>query len=428
VKGDQYIVSFCDHAPPGALRVEQLRSVALGHSLSCLLEAAGAQVERQRQIADVGREFGKPSAAYLAYADGLDPALAGEKSDHFVGRMGGLYDSGKCDTGPADSLFARFSNGEPEANTVWRLIRGWMLGGQNETLSRLGVCFQRALFYSELTPQTRPLLGLVRAQGLHNGSERAASECRSTDESTAQSMNGYAPSIRSIYELAIWRSVMIDSPGAVFIRVAADEQYGHLEEYLRALVPGAGTYPSTIAYKSSSADGNGGISRDSDLAVDDLLDTLAAREELRALVREGRPFCGARDLAAMVLLGAALGKAPDERFEVSEPRLLWADVNPGWILAQAWSRACATAHDGDPVGTLSEGRHHFREGQELRPLLDRAVETLDVLEFLQFLVQTGTSYLNEAADQSSEPVRALLGAGLEALGLVGPAGSLKAVR
>jgi tRNA synthetases class I (R) len=428
VTDDTYIVNFCDCAPAGALRIDQLRSVALGHAMSCLLETTGAHVERQRQIADIGREFGKTSAAYLTYANGLDPAATGEKSDHFVGRMCGLYDKEERGHDLADSLFARFSSGEQEASTVWRLIRGWTLSGQNETLSRLGVCFQRVLFYSELAPQTKPLLRLARAQGLYRP-EWVAFECRAADESTTQSgMNGYALSVRCLYELTIWRSVMIEFPGAVFVRVTGDEQHEDLEEHLHALVPGAPAYPSTIVYKSSLADCNAGISGDSGPAVDDLLDTLATREELRALVGEGRPLCSAHDLAAMVLLGAALGKAPDERFEVSERHLLWADVNPGWILAQAWARACATAHDGDSVAMLSKGRRRFLTSKELRPLVDRAVETLDVLELLEFLVQIATSYLNGATDQtSSEQVCALLGAGLQALGLVGPAGSLKGV-
>jgi hypothetical protein len=329
----------------------------------------------------------------------------------------------------ADLLLVRLSSGEQEARTVWQLIRGWTLSGQNETLSRLGVGFRRALFYSELTQQTEPLLGLARAQGLFDDSECVAPGCRSADKATPQpGMSSYTSPAGRLYELTIWRSTMIEFPGAVFIRVTDDEQHEHLEEHLRALVPGAHAYPSAIVYKSSSADWNEGTSS-SELAIDDLLDTLATREELRALASEERPSCSAHDLATTVLLGAALGKALNERFEVSERHQLWADVNPGWILAQAWAKVCATADDGDSVAMPPEGRHsRFLESKELRPLIDRAVETLDVLELLQFLVRIGTAYLKGVTDQAvSKDVCSLLGTGLEALGLVRPAGSLKGV-
>jgi tRNA synthetase class I (R) len=428
VNSDTYIVNFCERATAGALRVDQLRSVALGHALSCLLEAAGAHVERQRQIADVGCEFCKASAAYLAYADSLDPAAAGEKSDHFVGRMCGLYDKEQYGE-LADLLFVRFTSGEKEARTVWQVIRGWTLSGQNETLSRLGVCFQRTLFYSELTQQTEPLLALARTQGLLDSSECVTSGCRSADESTPRpGMSSYTSSVSRLYELTIWRSTMIEFPGAVFIRVTDDQQHEHLEEHLRALVPGAHAYPSAILYNSSSADRNEGASS-SGLAIDDLLDTLATREELRALTNEERPSCSARDLATTVLLGGALGKSLNGRFEVSERHLLWTDVNPGWILAQAWAKVCATADDGDSFAMLPERRHSwFHASKELRPLIDRAVETLDVLELLHFLVRVGGSYLEGVtAETVSKDVCSLLGTGLEALGLVRPAGSLKGV-
>jgi hypothetical protein len=420
VTSDTYIVTFCEHVPAGALRGDQLRSIALGHALSCLLETTGANVARQRPIPDVGRAFGEASAAYLAQPDGLDPAAAGEKSDHFVGRLCALYD--KEPRGElAELLLVRLGRGEPEARTVWRLIRGWTLSGQNETLGRLGVCFQRALFYSELTEQAEPLLRLGRAHGLFDGAECAASTPR-------PGIARYRTATAQLYEVTIWRSIMIEFPGAVHIRVTDDEQHEHLEQHLRALVPGARAYPSAIVYKRSPATSHEETGR-SEASIDGLLDTLATREALRELANDERPSCSIHDLATTVLLGAALGKALDERFAVSEPQLC-TDANPGWILAQAWVKVCATAEDGASVTASPEERHSWRlASNELRSLIDRAVETLNVAELLQFLVRISVSYLKGVTDQAaSNDTGALLGTGLAALGLVRPAVDLEGVR
>jgi hypothetical protein len=424
VTSDTYIVTFCEQVPAGALRVDQLRGIALGHALACLLEATGANVARQRPIPDIDGSFGKASAAYLAQPDGLDPAATGEKSDHFVGRLSTLYDK-EARGDVAELLLVRLGRGEQEARTVWRLIRGWTLSGQNETLGRLGVCFQRALFYSELAQQAEPLLRLGRAHGLFDGAECAVSPDGATPRPGIAS---YPSATAQLYEVTAWRSIMIEFPGALHIRVTDDEQHDHLEQHLRALVPGARAYPSAIVYKRSSATSHEATGR-SEPSIDDLLDALATRKPVRELANDERPSCSIHDLSTTVLLGAALGEALNAPFAVSEPQLC-TDANPGWILAQAWAKVCAAGEDGAAATVAPEDRRSRPlASSELRPLIDRAAETLNVAGPLQFLVRLSASYLNGATNQAaSNDLRALLGTGLAALGLVRPAVGLEGVR
>jgi hypothetical protein len=360
----------------------------------------------------------------LAQPGGLDPAAAGEKSDHFVGRLCALYDK-EARGDLAELLLVRLGRGEQEARTVWRLIRGWTLSGQNETLGRLGVCFQRTLFYSELAQQAEPLLRLGRAHGLFDGAECAASPDGATPRPGIAS---YPAATTQLYDVTAWRSIMIEFPGALHIRVTDDEQHDHLEQYLRALVPGARAYPSAIVYKHSSAASHEATGH-SEPSIDDLLDTLATQEPVRELVNDARPSCSIHDLLTTVLLGAALGEALNEPFAVSESQLC-TDANPGWILAQAWAKVCATAEDDASAAMAPEDRHsRSLASNELRLLIDRAAETLNVAGLLQFLVRLSTSYLKGATDQAaSGDICALLGTGLAALGLVRPAVGLEGVR
>src|SRR5665647_1034552 len=69
LKDVPYIVDFCDPSPTTALHAGYLRNIALGHALASALEAAGAHVARQTQIADAGRDMGEAMAGYLRYAE-----------------------------------------------------------------------------------------------------------------------------------------------------------------------------------------------------------------------------------------------------------------------------------------------------------------------------------------------------------------------
>jgi arginyl-tRNA synthetase len=53
---------------------------------------------------------------------------------------------------------------------LWQTVRDWAVSGQNETLARLGVRFDRAIFDSQYAPRIEPLVRLALAQGVVSGS------------------------------------------------------------------------------------------------------------------------------------------------------------------------------------------------------------------------------------------------------------------
>src|SRR5580700_729778 len=166
LKDAPYIVDFCDPSPTTALHAGYLRNIALGHALASALEAAGAHVARQTQIADAGRDMGEAMAGYLRYAQELDPATAREKSDRFVGRLHALHaHEARADGGDlAASLLARLASGDQEVRNLWHTVRDWAVSGQNETLARLGVRFERTIFDSQYLPRIAPLVRLALVQ------------------------------------------------------------------------------------------------------------------------------------------------------------------------------------------------------------------------------------------------------------------------
>jgi len=419
-----YIVDFCDPSPTTALHAGYLRNIALGHALSSALEAAGAHVARQTQIADAGRDMGEAMAGYLSYAQEVDPATAGEKSDHFVGRLHAKHaldapePPGQADL--ADSLMARLAEGDPEVRELWQTVRDWAVSGQNETLARLGVRFERTIFDSQYIPRIEPLVRLALAQGVISGSPQGPLEFQT--EATVRAClpligrDGFPT--RDLRALTIWRSLMIEMTDVTLIRLTSEERRDNLDQILRGLAPGATVYPTAVLHAEVLTDRDDGPGGESTLLIDDLLDMLTAHERLRAVAIEARPSCAAQDLAAMVLMGMCLDHPQYEPLPITAERVL-DESNTGWTLARAWAKAWDFANDAGPLPLPDEEHHRSLVAQsQLRPLLGRSVKSLDVRELVRVLARIGAWYLDTDADPAvGRIMRALLCSGLGALGL-----------
>jgi hypothetical protein len=453
--GAPYIVDFCDPSPATALHAGYLRNIALGHALASALLAAGAHVARQTQIADVGRDIGEAIAGYVRHAAEADPASAGEKSDHFVARRRALYAyRPHTDTVPAggaaapaealtpsledpqslryveqrgdlaDELLARLASGEREACDLWQTVRNWAVSGQNETLTRLGVRFDRTIFDSQYVPRIEPLLRLALAQGVVSKSTGDATALGTGPNGDAYLplIDGHGAPTRDLRALTIWRSLMTEMTDITLIRLSSEERRDHLDEILRKLAPGAPVYPTAVLHGEVLTDqGIVDTRGDTTLLIDDLLDMLMAHEDLRRLALEERPSCGVEDLAALVLMGMCLDHPLRDPLILTPERVLEKDANIGWTLAEAWMKAWDPANDGQPRPEPEDRSYRFltAQSQLYRPLLAHATECLDVRELVRFLVRVGRWYLDTPTGPSvGRVMRSLLCSGLTGAGLV----------
>lgn len=423
LKDAPYIVDFCDPSPTTALHAGYLRNIALGHALAGTLQAAGAHVARQTQIADAGRAMGEAMAGYLRHAKEVDPATAGEKSDRFVGRLHALYAHEPHEDGDfADTLLARLASGEREIRDLWQTLRDWAVSGQNETLARLGVRFQRTIFDSQYTPRIEPMVRLALSQGVISGSPQGPLEfaTNTAERQRLPLISREGLPTRDLRALTIWRSLMTEMTDVTLIRLTSEERRDNLEEILRGLAPGAKVYPTAVLHAEVLTDRDVGPGGESTLLIDDLLDMLTEHEELRAIAIEERPSCAAQDLAAMVLMGMCLDHPLHEPLEITPERVLDGAGNAGWTFARAWMKAWGPDNDGGPLPQPEDEHHRTVVAQsQLLPLVDRAVKSLDVLRLVRFLARISAWYLVTDTDPAvGRIMRSLLGSGLSDLGLL----------
>jgi tRNA synthetases class I (R) len=423
LKGAPYIVDFCDPAPTTALHAGYLRNIALGHALASTLETAGAHVARQTQIADAGRDMADAIAGYMRFADESDPAAAGEKSDRFVGRLYAHHvQDERGDRELADLLLALLATGDLPTRELWHAVRDWAVSGQNETLARLGVRFERTIFDSQYVPRIEPLVRLALAQGVIGGSLDGPLSFE-TDGRTPVHLPLIDPAGRptkDLRALTIWRSLMTEMTDVTLIRLTSEERRDNLDEILRGIAPSGKVYPTAVLHAEVITEQDVGPGGESTLLIDDLLDMLLDHEQLRALAIEERPACAAQDLAAMVLMGMCLDHPLHESLTISQEHVLDVESNTGWTFARAWMKAWDPHNDGGPLPLADDEHYRSLVAQsQLLPLVDRAVKGLDVLRLVRFLARIGKWYLDTDTDPAvGRIMRSLLSSGLGGLGLV----------
>lgn len=447
--GVRAIVDFCDPNATKALHVGHLRNIALGQAVSSALRTAGAHVERQSHIGDAGRSMGEAMAGWERYAAPRTPEEAGVKSDRFVGELYARYVREEAPVGAvadedapvardlheiddhAQRLLNALTAEQPEAVALWRRVRDWAVDGQNATLARLGVHFERVIYDSDRTQTSREVAQLGIERGVFVREERGTVAYLTGDDNypvmPLTRADGFPT--HHLRVVAMWRDLMLGEPaGTDLVHLSGDEWKAHViytEQLLAKLEPGVRVLPSRHVVHgmvSSEVDGELSSSKGTAQLVDDLLDELAGRPEVRALAREGAPLVGADDLVAIAVLGFCLDKPVHKGLAMPAPEhFLDADHNAGWRMALAWAKAWEPAGDGapDPAPDDPAYRHVVLQAQLHRRNLAVALEDLDLLKYVRYVGHLSGWYLErEREPRVTRVMRALLAEGLGALGLV----------
>jgi hypothetical protein len=408
-----YVVDFCWVPLTTVLNTSHLRNLAYGNALASSLESGGAKVVRQVQVADTSLDLAEAAVEYIARRDGSDPAATGQKSDHFVWRLHRDYlRDPRADL--VKPLRESLAHQEPEVVAVCSMIRNWALSGRNETLARLGVRFDRAKVDSELAP----LLESVRLWALARGLDQDADRLVATASTMPVSAASRARVEQDLRELAVWRTMAEEVSRLVPMRLRGKSQSPWLGELFSAMFPDAAQPLVTKVHAESEVPGS---SAGPPLSLDSLLEMLLQREELQGLALEEQPGCDIGDLASMIVLGACLDRAASEPGDAVAAKVL-AGRTGSWTVARAWAKAWRPANDAPSGSRFEEDRRHSKFAQaKLHLLVGSVKQTLEVAPLMVFLERLSAWYLEADADAVlAGAMRALLGTGLQSLGLLQP--------
>ena len=168
--GEKVMVEYSSPNTNKPLHLGHLRNNFLGHSVSCILQAAGKEVVRVQIINDRGIHICKSMVAWQKFGNGETPESSGLKGDKLVGKYYVAFDKAfKADTAEriaagipegeaekqapimveAQEMLRKWEANDPDVRALWEKMNGWVYDGFNATYSAMGVEFDKLYYESE---------------------------------------------------------------------------------------------------------------------------------------------------------------------------------------------------------------------------------------------------------------------------------------
>ena len=141
------------------LHLGHLRNMALGESISNILESQGYKVIRVNLNNDRGIHICKSMLAYKKWGNNKIP---NKKPDHFVGDFYVLFAQKSKDNPELDQealdLLRKWESGDKQTIKLWKKMNSWALKGFNETYKRFGLKFNKVYFESKIYKKGKDLV------------------------------------------------------------------------------------------------------------------------------------------------------------------------------------------------------------------------------------------------------------------------------
>jgi len=166
--GQRIMIEFSNPNTNKPLHLGHMRNDALGESVSRILSANGANVQKVNIVNDRGVHICQSMLAYKKFGNGRTPESEGMKSDHFVGEYYVKFSNWAKEHPEAHeearAMLRAWEQGDPEVMELWETMRRWVLDGFQETYDATGVSFDEVYFESKtyLLGKSEILKGLER--------------------------------------------------------------------------------------------------------------------------------------------------------------------------------------------------------------------------------------------------------------------------
>ena len=149
-KGEKISVEFPSPNTNKPLHLGHLRNMAIGESVSRILEFSGGKVFRNSLNNDRGIHICKSMIAYEKYGGNKTPESAKTKSDHFVGDYYVLFSEKKIPEEYAQEMLIKWENKNKKIIALWKKMNKWALDGFKETYKKYEIKLDKEYFESEI--------------------------------------------------------------------------------------------------------------------------------------------------------------------------------------------------------------------------------------------------------------------------------------
>lgn len=164
-KKDKISVEFPSPNTNKPLHLGHLRNMAIGESVSRILEFSGGKVFRNSLNNDRGVHICKSMSAYEKYGNNKTPESAKKKSDHFVGDYYVLFSEKKIPDEDVQEMLRKWESGDKKILALWEKMNKWALDGFKETYKRYEIKLDKEYFESKIYLKGKEII----EQGLKKG-------------------------------------------------------------------------------------------------------------------------------------------------------------------------------------------------------------------------------------------------------------------
>jgi arginyl-tRNA synthetase len=144
------------------LHLGHLRNMAIGESLSRIMEFEGKKVIRANLNNDRGISICKSMLAYKEWGRNKTPEEKKVKSDHFVGNFYVLFNKklkkNKKLLKKAQEMLRKWEEGDRETLMLWKIMNNWALNGFKETYEKFGIKHDVTYFESKLYKKGKEII------------------------------------------------------------------------------------------------------------------------------------------------------------------------------------------------------------------------------------------------------------------------------
>ncbi len=153
LKDKKVMVEFSCPNTNKPLHLGHMRNDSLGESVSAILKANGAEVQKVNLINNRGVHICKSMLAYKKFGSGETPQSSGIKGDHLVGdyyvKFAQWEKEDPTAVDQAKEMLLKWEEGDEETIALWKKMNGWTLDGLAETYEKTGVSFDKYYYESE---------------------------------------------------------------------------------------------------------------------------------------------------------------------------------------------------------------------------------------------------------------------------------------
>jgi len=175
-KGKRIMVEFPSPNTNKPLHVGHLRNMAIGESISRILEFMGAKVIRANLNNDRGVHICKSMLAYKKWGKDMLPEDKKLKSDHFVGDFYVLFNKKlkkkKQLAKEVQEMLKKWEEGDQETLILWKLMNVWALRGFEETYKTFGIKHDVTFFESNIYEKGKKIIAEGIKKGLFEQSKK----------------------------------------------------------------------------------------------------------------------------------------------------------------------------------------------------------------------------------------------------------------